>query len=53
LGIAYAVWAGVGTTLIVLLGCVLFRQALNPGAVIGILLIVAGVGIIDLSTSGC
>ena len=52
LGIAYAIWAGVGTALIALLGCVLFRQALNPGAVIGILLIVAGVGIINLSASG-
>jgi small multidrug resistance pump len=52
LGIAYAIWAGVGTALIALLGCVLFRRALNPGQVIGILLIVAGVGIINLSASG-
>ena len=52
LGIAYAIWAGVATALIALLGCVLFRQALNPGAVIGILLVVAGVGIINLSASG-
>jgi small multidrug resistance pump len=37
LGIAYAICAGVGTSLIALLGCVLIRQALNPGAVIGIL----------------
>ena len=52
LGIAYAIWAGVGTALIALLGCVLCRRALDPGAVIGILLIVAGVGIINLSASG-
>jgi small multidrug resistance pump len=52
LGIAYAIWAGVGTMLVALLGCVLFRQALNLGAVIGILLIVAGVGIINLSANG-
>ena len=52
MGIAYAIWAGVATALIALLGCVLFRQALNPGAVIGILLVVAGVGIINLSASG-
>ena len=52
LRIAYAIRQGVGTALIALLGCVLFRQALNPGAVIGILLSVAGVGIINLSADG-
>jgi hypothetical protein len=36
LRIAYAIRAGVGTALFALLGCVLFRQALNPGAIIGI-----------------
>jgi small multidrug resistance pump len=48
LGIAYAIWAGAGTMLIVLLGCLLFQQALNTAAVIGIALIVAGVVMINL-----
>ena len=29
LGIAYAIWAGAGTMLIALMGCVLFQQAFS------------------------
>ena len=47
LGIAYAIWAGVGIVLVSLLGAVLFRQTLDIPAVVGIALSVAGVIVIN------
>lgn len=47
-GIAYAIWAGVGIALISIVGAVLFRQMLDAPAIVGIALIVAGVAIINL-----
>ena len=43
LGIAYAIWSGLGTAGAVVAGIVLWRESLNPAGVIGILLIIAGV----------
>ncbi len=42
-GIAYAIWAGVGVVLIALIGWVVFGQSLDLPAIIGITLIIAGV----------
>lgn len=47
-GIAYAIWSGVGIVLISLLGWVLFRQALDVPAMIGMGLIIAGVAVLNL-----
>lgn len=47
-GIAYAVWAGVGIALIALVGWVVFGQALDLPAAIGIGLIIAGVIILSV-----
>jgi small multidrug resistance pump len=47
-GIAYAIWSGVGVALITLIGCLLFKQALDLAAVIGISLIVIGVVILNV-----
>ena len=47
-GVAYAIWAGVGIALITLVGVFLFKQALDAPAIIGIGLIVAGVAVINL-----
>ena len=47
-GIAYAIWAGVGIALISIVGAVLFKQMLDAPAIIGIGLIVAGVAVINL-----
>ena len=53
IGIAYAVWSGVGTVLIVLIGLLVFRQKIDLAGVIGIALIVAGVLVLNLlSRSG-
>jgi small multidrug resistance pump len=43
IGIAYAIWSGVGIVLVSIAGLVLYRQALDLAAVLGIALIVAGV----------
>lgn len=47
-GIVYAIWSGTGVVLIALIGWVLFRQALDLPAMIGIALIIAGVAVINL-----
>lgn len=48
LGIAYAIWAGVGIVLTAVIGYFLFRQSLDAAAMIGIGLIIAGVVVINL-----
>jgi len=47
-GIAYAVWSGVGVTLIALIGWVFMGQRLDAAAVTGMVLIVAGVVVLNL-----
>jgi small multidrug resistance pump len=46
LGIAYAIWSGVGLVLITLLGRWLYRQTLDLAALLGMALIVAGVSVL-------
>lgn len=53
IGIAYAIWAGIGIVLIALVGWWLYGQKLDLAAIIGMGLILAGVAVINLfSTSG-
>ena len=47
-GVAYALWSGIGIVLISAVGWLWFGQALDTAAMIGIALIVAGVGVINL-----
>ncbi|TPD72244.1 DMT family transporter [Flavobacterium microcysteis] len=47
-GIAYAIWSGIGIVLITLAGIVLFKQIPDLPAIIGMLLIVAGVVVINV-----
>ena len=50
-GIAYAVWAGVGVALIALIGWAFFAQSLDAPALLGITLIVTGVIVINAFSS--
>ncbi|WP_111498346.1 MULTISPECIES: DMT family transporter [Marinobacter] len=50
-GIAYAVWAGAGVALITLIGWLVFGQAMDLAGIIGILLIVAGVMVLNIFSS--
>lgn len=47
-GVAYAIWSGVGTALIVLIGWIFIGQKLDIPAVVGILLIVLGVVVLNV-----
>lgn len=46
-GLAYAIWSGVGIVLIATIGWIRFRQALDTPAIVGLVLIVAGVVVIN------
>ena len=47
-GIAYAIWSGVGIVLISLIGALVFKQHLDTPALIGIGLIIAGVVVMNV-----
>ncbi len=47
LGIAYAIWAGVGTALIVLIGWLVLGQGIDAAAIVGVAMIVGGVVVIN------
>jgi small multidrug resistance pump len=47
-GVAYAIWSGLGTVLIALAGWWLYGQRLDAAAVAGMALIVAGVLVMNL-----
>ena len=46
-GIAYAIWSGVGVVIVAIISYFLYRQSLDMAAVVGISLIVAGVVVIQ------
>lgn len=48
IGTAYAIWAGVGTATIAVIGLMLFGEGLSVTKVAGILLIVGGVVVLNL-----
>lgn len=47
-GIAYAIWSGVGIVIIALIGYLVFQQKLDIPAIIGIGLIIAGVLVLNI-----
>ncbi len=53
-GIAYAIWAGLGIVLVAIVSAVIYQQIPDLPAIVGMLLIVAGVIVINLfsKTSG-
>ena len=48
LGIAYALWGGLGIVLTSLVGLIFFKQSLDTAAVVGIAMIVGGVVVMNL-----
>jgi len=48
LGIAYAIWAGVGVVLVALISWLIFHEPLSLVQVGGIVLVVAGVAMLEL-----
>ncbi len=47
-GVAYAIWSGLGLALITLVSWLLYRQSLDAPAVIGMVLIMGGVLVMQL-----
>lgn len=48
IGIAYAIWSGMGVVLIAIVGVVVFDETLDWAAIIGMLLIVSGVFVLNV-----
>ncbi len=48
IGVAYAIWAGAGVTLVAVVGWLLFGQKLDAPAVIGMGLIITGVVVLQV-----
>ena len=48
LGIAYAIWSGVGTALVAVVGWLVYKQQLDPPAILGISLIISGTIVLNL-----
>lgn len=47
-GVAYAIWAGAGITLVLIASAVLYRQMPDIAAVLGVALIIAGIVILQV-----
>ncbi|WP_273367827.1 DMT family transporter [Alicyclobacillus herbarius] len=47
LGVSYAIWSGVGTAGTAVIGWLVWKQPLNGPMVAGILLIIAGVALLN------
>lgn len=48
LGIAYATWSGIGLVITTIIGVLIYKESINLYTVLGIILIVAGVLVINL-----
>lgn len=48
IGVAYAIWSGVGLVLTVIAGIILWRETLDWARVAGIILIIAGIILINV-----
>lgn len=47
-GVAYGIWGGLGIVLVTVIGALFFKQVPDTAAIIGLVLIVAGVAIINV-----
>lgn len=50
-GVAYAIWSGVGVALIAIIGWIFFGQRLDAPAIIGMAMIVGGVIVLNVFSS--
>jgi multidrug resistance protein EbrA len=52
LGMAYAIWSGLGTALTALVGIVVYKEIFNSKKVLGLLLIISGVILLNIGNGG-
>lgn len=50
MSVGYAVWSGVGTAIIAILGILLFKETIAPWGFVGLGLIVAGVVLLEFNS---
>jgi len=50
-GVAYAIWSGVGTAIVAIGGTILFGERLTIATIAGLALVVTGVILLELGTS--
>ena len=48
LGIAYAIWAGAGVVVVAVISWLIFHEALTWPQIIGMVLVIGGVGLLEL-----
>lgn len=48
IGVAYAIWSGIGIVLVTVLGWVIYRQQIDAAGLVGMGLIIAGVLVLNL-----
>lgn len=51
MGVAYAIWSGLGIFLISIVGFIIFDQKLDVAAIVGIVLIISGVVVMNVFSS--
>lgn len=52
IGTAYAIWSGAGTALTALVGIVVYKESVNMKKIAGLALIIGGVVLLKLASSG-
>jgi small multidrug resistance pump len=48
LGVAYAIWAGAGVVVVAIISWVVFHESLTWQQIVGMALVIAGVGLLEL-----
>jgi small multidrug resistance pump len=51
LGIAYAIWAGVGVVAVAIISWVVFHESLTWQQILGMVLVIGGVGLLELGAA--
>ncbi|WP_042470297.1 DMT family transporter [Bacillus ndiopicus] len=49
LGFSYAIWSGLGTALTAIAGVIVYKEVVNISKVLGLLLIIAGVVVLNIA----
>ena len=49
LGVVYATWSAIGTAAVAVIGVCFYGDALTPGRVVGLVLVIAGVVVLNFS----
>jgi small multidrug resistance pump len=52
LNLAYALWSGIGTVATVAISILIWKEKINVGSIVGILLIITGVAVLNLFGPG-